>query len=224
MIHSQSEIRIGRQGGSQLYKGAPHEDEAAGPALLSLGPSESGGTAYESSLPKNARKVGSMSVPLVHNGAMASQVIMKASGHSAPEFFMVDNPENRKPASFEDRNANIRIPRFGSHDLAGLAAIATSLGFEIEEFEIVDSSMNALPEKQQRKVSKRLRKALTQGGGTEVVRVLLDEYPTFRIDGIDVLTKDHSSFVLRRNGVAVVEAGVSPREFLASAWTLMHFA
>lgn len=161
---------------------------------------------------------------LVQNGRMPSQVVMKGARSGAPEFLTVDNPENQRPIAFENRADDLRIPRFGSQDLAGLADVASHSGYQVEEFEIVDSSLNPLSDSDQHEVSVILLEALSRGGAEEVIRVLVEDFPSFRIEGVDLVTKDDDSIVLRRNGVAEIQQGASAKQLLSYAWTILHFA
>jgi hypothetical protein len=155
---------------------------------------------------------------------MVTQLLLKLAKPGAQMVVAVDNPTNRPPISFEDRAEHIRIPRFGTQDLASLAEFAVRSGFGLEEFEIVDATMTRLDADYQTQVSDELVAELTHVGVDAAIDLLLRKYPTFGIIGIVLRTPDDRGLTIRRNGVVEFESGVSPIDLVSDAWHTLHFA
>lgn len=159
------------------------------------------------------------------NGAMVTQVVLRALDEPGPVFFAIDNPLNLPPIRLQREYPRpVRLPRFGSQDLASVAAFAETHGFQLEIFEIVDESMSILGDIEQEAVSGKLLEALRSGGSDAVMHRLQADFPTLGIIGIELIDEDQNSLVLRRNGILVTDDSPQATSFLSQAWRALHFA
>lgn len=148
---------------------------------------------------------------------MMSQLVLRSDGR--PEGVdVVANPGNAPSISFENRDAGVYIPRLGSQDFIRLAVRALQRGWEVERFEILDSTQSSVGESREHEVSEAIATAASIGGITAAVSLLTTSYPTFSVSGVELVASDDTSVILRRGGVLLTDEGASPKSFIEDIW------
>ncbi|WIB63742.1 hypothetical protein [Curtobacterium sp. MCBD17_040] len=151
------------------------------------------------------------------------QVLMHRAGTATPRFELRENPRNQAPLSFEDAEAGVRVPRLGSQDLLAIARYAADVGFHIDGFIIEDHTLSPVPTEETDELSETLVNILARDGAFAAALFLDDEFG-FYVTGVRLTSADLRSFTLLREGVTRSPAETHLEDFLARAWTVVHFS
>jgi len=151
------------------------------------------------------------------------QVLMHRAGTAPPRFELRENPRNQASLSFEDADAGVRVPRLGSQDLLAIARYAADVGFRIDGFIIEDHTLTPVPIEETDELSEKLVNILAQNGAFAAALFLDDEFG-FYVTGVRLTSADLRSFTLLREGATRSPAESHLEDFLARAWTVVHFS
>jgi hypothetical protein len=124
-----------------------------------------------------------------------------------PHVELLENDSSKSPLNFEDLAHGRHVPRLGSQDLLQIAQEAEDVGWDVERFEIVDTTDSSVDEERESEVSTVLSAALSEGGAAAALTALMSRFPTFSVAGVELVGGDNLAVTLRRGGVVVADRG-----------------
>lgn len=135
---------------------------------------------------------------------MPAQLVLRGRRRDRATFDLVRNDASRPPASFEDIEHDVRIPRFGGAALLRAAVQARDHGFDVRRFEFGGQGGHAAAgEITEGEVSAEVLEALERGGLEGAQGVLHNNYRSFIISGVVLYSPSTRVVTLRRNGVLI---------------------
>jgi hypothetical protein len=161
---------------------------------------------------------------LLHNNSVVSQVVMLREPSGSLRFSSVDNPGNKRPTAFENRDAGVFIPRLGSQDLLDIALWASRTGYHVDLIDFADDSMNRLDETVNEEVSARVMQVLLEQGTDAALDLLDAEFSGHSVIGVHLTDGELDSIMVGRSGVVWADDDVSVVEFFSRAWGATHFS
>jgi hypothetical protein len=130
------------------------------------------------------------------------QLVLRGSERGSAALDLMSNAAGAAPASFEDVEHDVRVPRFGGAALLRAADRALQAGFSVRRIEFGGADDSTLTdETTDAEVSDDVVGALATSGPSGAQGLLRHEYRSYVVCGVQLYSAETRVVTLRRDGV-----------------------
>lgn len=165
---------------------------------------------------------------VVHDAASTHRV---EAAHSRPdrtpgplEVEIVNNPTARPPWVVAAEVEGGSAPHLGSPEIIKIAEYATSQGFRILRFQLVDRRHDLVPQPEQDQWSDQLVDAFYERGKYGLQLSMRRDFPNVFMNGVELYLHPGVRIEIRRRGVLLTNDEPRLRTFITSAWKALRLS
>lgn len=140
------------------------------------------------------------------------------------EVDVVRNPQARPPWEVAAEVNGGLAPQLGSPDIVKIAEYATTQGFRVLRFQLVDRRHNLIPQPEQDEWSEQLVDAFQERGHYGLQILLRRDFPNVFLNGVELYFHPGIRIEVRRRGVLLTNDEPRLRSFITSAWKALHLS